>query len=113
MVVNRDRVKRDLINQIFNDCQSGNQELLNKIISDLSDDEMWEFLSNENKDIIYDDIDDETTIPITFYQIKTVGWSRYCDVTGGNHYAINEGYDPDDREIFNIKKKHAKELGFI
>jgi hypothetical protein len=56
----------------------------------------------------------EETVPVTFYSIKNkCGWSRYCDVTGGNHYALNEGYAPDDRDIFDIKISHARELGLI
>ena len=54
------------------------------------------------------------TIPITFGLIKAkCGWSEFCDVTGGNHYAINEGWEPCDREIIDVKIKHAKELGLI
>ena len=54
------------------------------------------------------------TVPITYGQIKrTIGWSRFCDVTGGNHYAINEWGDYPDREIFDVEVEHAKILGFI
>lgn len=56
----------------------------------------------------------EETVPVTFYTIKNkCGWSKYCDVTGGNHYAINEGCSPDDREVFDVKISHARELGSI
>ena len=55
---------------------------------------------------------EEKKIPITFYQIKKVGWSKFCDVTGGNHYAINEGYSPEDSEIFYITEEQAKQLNF-
>lgn len=56
----------------------------------------------------------EDEMPFTFWTIqKTVGWDRFCDVTGGNHYALNEGLRPNDNEIFWVKESHAKELGFI
>lgn len=55
---------------------------------------------------------EEVKIPITFYQIKKVGWGKYCDVTGGNHYAINEGFSPKDSDIFYITEEQAKQLNF-
>lgn len=58
--------------------------------------------------------DVEDTIPISYALIKrTVGWSAFCDVTGSNHYAVNEWGDYPDNELFHIKESHAKELGFI
>jgi hypothetical protein len=55
----------------------------------------------------------EKTVPITYGMIKnSCGWSRYCDVAGGNHYAVKE-YGIGDREIFDVKISHAKELGLI
>jgi hypothetical protein len=56
--------------------------------------------------------EEQQKIPITFYQIKKVGWGRYCDVTGGNHYAINEGFNPKDSDIFYITEEQAKKLKF-
>tara|TARA_R110000737_G_scaffold213289_3_gene230423 strand:- start:712 stop:1032 length:321 start_codon:yes stop_codon:yes gene_type:complete len=53
-------------------------------------------------------------VPITYFQIKNgPGWSEWCDVTGGNHYAINEGYSPEDRELFYITESQARKLKFI
>lgn len=78
-------------------------------------DETAERLENDFINIFTKPVQEkEETVPVTFYAIKNkCGWSRYCDVTGGNHYAINEGYDPDDREIFDIEISHARELGLI
>lgn len=57
---------------------------------------------------------EEKEIPITYGFIKaTCGWSRFCDVTGGNHYAINEWGDFQDREVFYITESQAKQLNFI
>lgn len=64
--------------------------------------------------IIKNDLIDNETIPITFGLIRAkCGWGEFCDVTGGNHWAINEGWEPSDREIIDVKIKHAKELGLI
>lgn len=53
----------------------------------------------------------EETIPVTLFTIKKVcGWSEYCDVTGENHYMLNEFSVPNS-EIFNVKLSHAKKLG--
>lgn len=57
---------------------------------------------------------EEKNIPITFFQIKNnIGWSKWCDVTGGNHYALNEGYSPSDSEVFYCTRSQAIELGII
>jgi hypothetical protein len=56
---------------------------------------------------------EESTIPITLGHIKaTCGWTDYCNVTGSNHYMLKE-WDVEDREIFDVKESHAKELGLI
>ncbi len=56
---------------------------------------------------------EEETIPVTLGLIKaTCGWMRFCDVTGGNHYMLNE-WSVEDSEIFKVKESHAKKLGFI
>lgn len=57
---------------------------------------------------------EEKTIPITYGLIKaTCGWSKWCDVTGGNHYAISGWGDFKDREVFYITESQAKQLNFI
>lgn len=57
---------------------------------------------------------EEKEIPITYGLIKaTCGWSRFCDVTGGNHYAINEFGDYEANEVFYITESQAKQLKFI
>lgn len=64
--------------------------------------------------IVNNDLIDNEIIPITFGLIKAkCGWSEFCDVTGGNHYAINEGWNPSDRDIIDVKMVHAKKLGLI
>lgn len=56
----------------------------------------------------------EKTIPITYGLIRaTCGWSKWCDVTGGNHYAINEWGEFEPGETFYITESQAKQLNFI
>lgn len=56
----------------------------------------------------------EETVSITYSLIKnTCGWSKFCDVTDHNHYAINEFGHPNDNQIYEIKLSHAKKLNFI
>jgi len=57
--------------------------------------------------------DPEEEVPITYGMIKKfVGWSRFCDITGHNHYAINEFGDYDEREVFKVKVSQAEKMGF-
>lgn len=72
--------------------------------------------------IIYDIIEngmpeeevEEENIPITYGLIRnTFGWPKFCDVTGGNHYMVNEWGHPDDSTIYKITISQAKELGII
>lgn len=54
---------------------------------------------------------EEPTIPVTYGMIKqTVGWSRFCDETKHNHYAINEFGDYDLTHIFHITKTQYEKL---
>lgn len=58
--------------------------------------------------------EEEKEILITYGLIKaTCGWSKFCDVTDGNHYAINEFGGYEDREVFYITESQAKQLKFI
>jgi len=70
----------------------------------LDEDEYIESITNVEKIVIQ-------TIPVTYSLIKiTVGWSRFCDVTGYNHYTINEFGDFDDNHKFNITLPEWNEL---
>jgi hypothetical protein len=67
-----------------------------------------EFIESINKVEV-----EEDTIPITLGHIRnTCGWSRYCDITGSNHYMLKE-FSVSDREIFDVKKSDAEKLGLI
>ena len=65
------------------------------------------------KELLNPKIPEEKEIPITLGHIKaSCGWSRYCDITGKNHYMLNE-WSVEDTEIFRTKESHAKELNLI
>lgn len=56
--------------------------------------------------------EESKNIPVTYSYIKrNIGWSKFCDVTGGNHYAINEWGDYPDNEIFRVTESQAEKLG--
>ena len=70
----------------------------------------WGKLVNKLQEFEFDEIE-EKNIPILFYTIKhKIGWGKWCDVTGGNHYALNECYSPKDNEIFYCTESQAKQL---
>lgn len=53
----------------------------------------------------------EERITVTYSLIKaTVGWSRFCDITGRNPWAINEFGEPSPRETFDILKTEYNQL---
>ena len=56
---------------------------------------------------------EEREFPVRFWMIQqNCGWGNYCDVTGANHYMLNE-FSVDDDEIFMTKESHARQLGLI
>jgi hypothetical protein len=59
-------------------------------------------------------MENELTIPITYALIKhSVGWKRFCEVTGYNHYNIKEYGEPEPSRLYDVTETEAKELGFI
>jgi len=67
-------------------------------------------IANEIQEYL-DSLQEEETIPITIATIKsTCGWSKYCDVTGSNHYMLNE-FSVSEREIRDVKISQARLLG--
>jgi hypothetical protein len=55
---------------------------------------------------------EKENIPITYATIKrTVGWSRFAEITNRNVYAIKEHADFQDREMFYISEGQAEILG--
>jgi hypothetical protein len=57
---------------------------------------------------------EEETIVVTYDIIKYgCGWSRFCDIAGYNHYAINDYGDFDKGTKFELTVSKAKELRLI
>lgn len=87
------------------------QDILSKYGEEYGDcilDEICELFGNE----LTPAPEGEKDVPVLFYTIKNkIGWGKWCDVVGGNHYAIAEGFRIDDREVFYCTKSQAEELG--
>ena len=55
--------------------------------------------------------EEEKDVPVLFYTIKNIiGWGKWCDVTGGNHYALHEGFSPKNADVFYCTKSQAEKL---
>ena len=57
-------------------------------------------------------IEKEEIINVPYFWIKNnIGWSEFCDITGGNHYAIKEFGEP--RWDLEVTMSEAKKIGYI
>lgn len=84
------------------------QDYGNKEFGDCILDEICELFEHE----LTPEPKEEKDVPVLFYTIKNkIGWGKWCDVTGGNHWALNEGYSPSDNEVFYCTQSQAEELG--
>lgn len=55
--------------------------------------------------------EEKRDIPVTYSYIKrNIGWSEFCDIAGGNYYAIREFGDYEDSAIFYITESQANKL---
>lgn len=90
-----------------------------KILIDFEKDRDWSFIVDEGIKNWFDEYILENSsneiveekVPITYGTIKnTCGWSKWCDVTDGNHYAINEWGDFNDSTILYCTKSQFKKL---
>lgn len=72
---------------------------------------LYKFLQENQELLVKPEAEEETIIPVTYASIKnTVGWARFCEVTGGNRFAINQYGDFDMSHIFYITKTQFKQL---
>jgi hypothetical protein len=56
----------------------------------------------------------EEKISFTFsFLMRKLDWEKFCDLTGTDYYAKNEGYEFKDNEIFYISESKAKEFNLI
>lgn len=71
----------------------------------LDESSSWDEIEEKEKE-------EEKTIPLSYGVIKvTCGWSKFCDVTGNNHYAINEFGDFEEKHNFYVSKTQLSQLG--
>lgn len=56
----------------------------------------------------------EETVSFTYsFLRRKLEWSEFCDLTGVDYYAKNNGFEIEDTEIFNISESKAKEYNLI
>jgi len=73
---------------------------------DLVEEFIEDYIKDNSKNKIF-----EEKIPITYAMIKnTCGWSKWCDATNGNHYAINEFGDFEDAYVLYCTKSQFEKL---
>jgi len=44
---------------------------------------------------------------------RKLDWEQFCELTGVDYYALNNGFEIEDSEIFYITETQAKQLNFI
>jgi len=56
----------------------------------------------------------EETVSFTYsFLRRKLEWSDICELTGVDYYAINNGFEIKDSEVFEIKESKAKEYNLI
>jgi len=110
-----------LLTRVIVDEHCSDDELseiaVRQFIDKLNDEGVLEHMDQNDLDLELpygegvDDLVTEPTIPVTLATIKlTCGWSKFCDVTGSNHYMLKE-FQVEDSKVFYVKEFHAKKLG--
>jgi len=57
---------------------------------------------------------EEETVSFTYsFLRRKLEWSDICELTGVDYYAINNGFEIKDSEVFEIKESKAKEYNLI
>lgn len=57
---------------------------------------------------------DEEKIYFTYsFLRRKLDWEKFCDLTGTSFYAIKEGFEFKDNEIYYITKSKAKQFNLI
>lgn len=70
---------------------------------------LYKFLE-ANQELFVEPEVEEEEIPVTYGMIRnTIGWSRFCEVTGNTH-DILDLYDFNPEDIFHITKSQFNEL---
>lgn len=57
---------------------------------------------------------EEGTVSFTYSFLRLkLDWNQFCNLTGTGYYAIKEGFEIKDHEIFEIKESIAKQYGLL
>lgn len=102
--------------EYFNQLENVGKEMISKElvadilyengIDDSEIDETIEYYISKNSPKVV-----EEKIPITYGTIKnTCGWSKWCDVVGGNHYMVWDCGDSNDDYILYCTKSQFQKL---
>lgn len=68
-----------------------------------------EYINSLNKLVI-----EEEKIPFTYaFLRRKLDWEEFCDLTGIDCYAIRNGFEIKDTEMFNVTESKAKEYNLI
>lgn len=68
---------------------------------------------NEYIESLNPKIEEETVYFSYSFLRRKLDWEQFCDLTGVDYYALKNGYEIKDTEIFNIEESKAKEFNLI
>lgn len=69
---------------------------------------------DEYIDSLKEAVVEEDKISFTYsFLRRKLEWEKFCDLTGTNYYARNEGYEINDTDIFYITESKAKQFNLI
>jgi len=69
---------------------------------------------DEYIDSLKEAVNEEDKISFTYsFLRRKLEWEKFCDLTGTNFYARNEGFEFKDSEIYYITESKAKQLNLI
>lgn len=108
---NRQYLKDLLESQIKYDIAQGDTTILVDIISEFTDEKIFDWLSDENKEQATHK-EDKISFTYSFLRRK-IDWEKFCDLTGIDYYAKANGFEIKDSEVFYITESKAKQFNLI
>ena len=108
---NREYLKDLLESQIKYDIEQGDTTVLAEIISNFTDQMIFNWLSDENQEQAKHE-EEKVSFTYSFLRRK-IDWEQFCDLTGIDYYAKANGYEVKDNEIFYITESKAKQFNLI
>jgi hypothetical protein len=74
----------------------------------------WGKLVNKLQNFNFDKEVEEEKIPFNYYFLrKKLDWEQFCDLTGIDYYAIRNGFEIKDAEIFYLTESQAKKHNLL